>query len=834
MNIKNRLIAGTLFCSSIGFAGLVQSQEGQVEEAGTKLEVIVVTATKRETALTDTAIAITAFTNDTRDRLGIEGIQDIADITPGMTVQDAPNRISMRGVGRLTNALGSDPGIGIYADGIYTSETASVSATTLTNERIEVLRGPQGTLYGRNTIGGAVNAISIRPTEEWEGQVRARVGNFDQILVGGSASGAISDSARVRFVASHDEHAGYIKNIGLGKDQWAEDATYAEAQIEWDATEDLQVWLKYAYYEQDTTPRQPVVISPYRTNVLRGDLIVNPTFGFSEQNPSVNDPYTVALNETGSQNISNSHAITAHVDWDFDNVSFKYMGGWSKYDYTTTFDNDNSNRRGNITLIDAALGAPVFVPGQTLNDVGESKEWSSHDFQLTSNSDSGPEWIIGAYYYEEDVFQPFALRQPGNAFLADPRILTFEAPSATNAGFGFRWAPSEPNPNSNYYYQDGELSSKSTALYGQMSFDVSDKLTLTAGLRYSKDEKTGSEHQRVIFDQLAYSFDPQILAGVLGGFLPATTPFFGQYSVDVTGGTLSDTHSGEWDAVTGMAALEYRPNEDSLWYLNVSQGYKSGGFRLGGLSDIQATPGVNEAEVGEEEILSIELGNKISIGDSFQLNSALYFYDYSDLQAEVAVRRFGINLIELFNAKDSEVMGFETEASWQIGASTNLIASYSYSDSEYTDFCGDRLSANPDGSQGCLVDPLAAAGDTNLVDPTGNDLNKAPKQKIAAILNHGIPLKNGLLSLSATYAYVGSQYYSVFNHETSKVGGYDRVDARVSFYDDQQRYQIHGYIRNAFDNESATGSGSSGAPFFGLSQSYNAPRTVGAEVQVNF
>lgn len=834
MKVKHAILVGAVISSSIGLVGVVGAQESQTNDGSFKLEEIVVTATKRETALTDTAIAISAFTNEARDRLGLQGIQDIADVTPGMTVQDAPNRISMRGVGRLTNALGSDPGVGIYVDGIYTSETASVAATTLTNERIEVLRGPQGTLYGRNTIGGAVNTISIRPTEEWQGQVRARVGNFDQIYIGAAASGAVSDNARVRFVASHDEHAGYIKNIGLGKDQWAENANYAEAQLEWDVAEDLQVWLKYTYFEQDTTPRQPVTISPYRTNVPRGDLVVNPTFGFLEQNPSINDPFTVSLNDTGSLNISNSHSVTAHVDWALENVNFKYMGGWSKYDYTTSLDNDSSNRTGNITLIDPAIGAPLFVPASLINDVGESKEWSSHDFQLSSNTDEGLQWIVGAYYYEEDVFQPFALRQPGSAFLADPRIFTPEAPSASNLGLGFRWAPSEPNPNSNYYYQDGELNSKAYAAYGQVSFDLSETVTLTGGLRYSKDKKSGSEHQRVIFDQLAYSFDPQILAGVLGGFLPPTTFPFGQYSVDITGGTLSDTHSGEWDAVTGMAAIEYRPTDDNLWYLNVSQGYKSGGFRFGGLSDIKATPDVNEAEVGEEEILSIELGNKMSIGDSFQLNSALYYYDYTDLQAEVGVRRFGINLIELFNAKKSEILGFETEAMWQASPSTRLIASYSYSDSEYKDFCGDRLSTNPDGSRGCLVDPLAAAGDTNLVDPSGNDLNKAPKQKFAAIANHTVPMTNGYLSFSATYSYVGPQYYSVFNHETSKVSGYDRVDGRVSFYDAQDRYQIHGYIRNAFDNEGATGSGSSGAPYFGLTQSYNAPRTVGAELQVNF
>ena len=196
-NLRTTLVAMAV-SSSIGIAGMAHAQNEQPSNSRAQLEEIIVTATKRETTLADTPVAVTAFTNTTRDRLGIEGIQDIADITPGMTVQDAPNRISMRGVGRLTNALGSDPGVGIYADGIYTSETAAVAATTLTNERIEVLRGPQGTLYGRNTIGGAVNAISIRPSDEFEGELRTRLGNFDQVYVGAAISGPVSDSLRYR------------------------------------------------------------------------------------------------------------------------------------------------------------------------------------------------------------------------------------------------------------------------------------------------------------------------------------------------------------------------------------------------------------------------------------------------------------------------------------------------------------------------------------------------------------------------------------------------------------------------------------------------------------
>ena len=821
MTVKSALMMGSAFVLSTGLATMAQAQETEDQFSSDE---IIVTATKRETSLNDTPVAVSAFTKDTRDKLGIEGIQDIADLTPGVTIQDSPNRISIRGVGRLTNALGSDPGVGIYADGIYTSETATIGSTTLTNERIEVLRGPQGTLYGRNTVGGAVNTISIRPSDEWEGHVRARLGNYNQRYFGGSVSGPVTDDLRLRLVVSKDDRDGYIENVGDGGDQWANDDLNIEAQAEWDVTDALQVWLKYSHYEYDTTPRSPVTITPYRPTVFRGDLVINPALGQAEANPTLDDPFTVSTDYTGFQRLSNNHSVTGHVTWDFENVTFKYMGGWQQYDYSQSLDADGTNFTTPITFPDAnAFNAPVTVPIIQINDIAESKDNMSHDFQLMSNTSDGLEWIVGAYYYEEDVYQPFALRSPGNPSLLNPRIFT---PDATPF-FGFSWTPSTPNPDANYYFQDGTLKSKAYALYGQASYDISDSITLTGGLRYSKDDKEGIETQRIIADQTSYSFDPALF------FADAPFPY-AIYGADVTGGTISDTHEGSWDAVTGMASVEYRPSDDMLWYLTGSHGYKSGGFRLGAISDDPATPNVNEAEVGEEKILSFELGNKSSFGDSFQLNSAAYFYSYSDLQSEVPIRRNGVNLIELFNADKAEVFGFETEASWQAGENTSFIASYAFSDSEYKDFCGSAITANPDGSQGCLVDPLAAPGNTNLFDPSGNALNKAPKHKFAAVANHVIPVKNGEFSLSATYAHVGSQFYSVFNNPGSKVKSYDRVDGRISFLDGQDRFQVHAYLRNAFDTESATGSSASGSPYFAISRSYNIPRTFGAEFQVNF
>lgn len=829
-NKKQMLLLGT---SLLATQFMTVTAEAAQDQNGTALEEIIVTSTKRETALSDTAIAITAFTRGKRDRLGIEGLQDFADMTPGLTAQDAPNRLSIRGVGRLTNALGSDPGVGIYKDGIFTSETATIGSTTLTTERVEVLRGPQGTLYGRNTIGGAVNVISIRPTEDWQAHARVRLGNYDQFYAGAWVSGPLTDDIRIRLAGAHNERDGYIENIGDGEDQWADDSYYAEAQIEWDLSENLDIWVKYEYSEYDTTPRDVVTTTPYRTDVFRGDLVINPVFGFGETNPAVNDPYTVSLNHSGYQKLEDSHSVTGHLTWEFDSFTFKYMGGWSTYDYSSSVDADFSNRTDDIVFLDAGTGVPLSVPASLENPLGESKEWSTHDFQLISNGD-GVEWLVGAYFFKEDVSQPFALRQPGNTALGDPRLFTPEAPGPTNAFLGFSWQPSLPNPDFNYYRQLGLLNSTAFAFYGQTSFDLTDKLTMTAGLRYSNDKKTGSEEQRVIFDQLNYSIDPQVLAALLGGFLPPTTFPFGLYSVDVTGGILSDTHEASWDAITGVIAAEYRPNDDDLWYLSASRGFKSGGFRLGGISDDPATPGVDEAEVGDETLLAFEVGYKGTFNDVFQLNAAAFFYDYDGLQAEVNVRRNGINLIELFNAERSEVYGLELEGIWQAGPNTQFNASYSYNHSTYKDFCGDRATTNPDGSSGCLVDPLAAAGDTNLVDPSGNTLNKAPKHKFAVIGNHSIPFDAGSLSLTATYAYVSGQQYSVFNYDETRVDGYSRFDARVSWYDDDNSFQIHAYLRNAFNTAAATSSTISGAPYFQVNRSFNAPRTFGIELQTNF
>src|SRR4029453_13436659 len=189
-----------LTCAVSGVLG-ISVNAALAQEAGRSasvLEEIIVTAQKRSQGLQEVPVAVSAFTSETRDLLGVNTIADLTDFTPGLSYATTLDRMSLRGVGRLTNNYGSDPGIATYSDGFYTASNVEAGKRAIHTERVEVLRGPQGTLYGRNSIGGALNVISKRPTDEFQGEMRATAGNYDTQIVEGSLSGPVTSWLRFR------------------------------------------------------------------------------------------------------------------------------------------------------------------------------------------------------------------------------------------------------------------------------------------------------------------------------------------------------------------------------------------------------------------------------------------------------------------------------------------------------------------------------------------------------------------------------------------------------------------------------------------------------------
>ena len=197
-----------------------QTQPAAAAATSNTIEELVVTAEKRSQSLQDVPVAISAYTSEKRDLLGINTIQDMTNFTPGLEYSSQLDRISLRGVGRLTNVQAADPGVATYSDGVYTSSTVEAGKTPLFVDRVEVLRGPQGTLYGRNSIGGAINVLSKRPTEELYGEVRATVGNYGRTLLEAAVSGPLAPDLQFRLGGNWEKQRdGYYKNIVPGMPQ---------------------------------------------------------------------------------------------------------------------------------------------------------------------------------------------------------------------------------------------------------------------------------------------------------------------------------------------------------------------------------------------------------------------------------------------------------------------------------------------------------------------------------------------------------------------------------------------------------------------------------------
>jgi iron complex outermembrane receptor protein len=261
------------------------AQDAASADAGYEIEELVVTAEKREQSLQDVPVAVSAFTSAKRDIIGITGVQDFVNFTPGMNYSGT-DRISLRGAGRNTFYIGNDPGVATYSDGFYSASSSELFKTPLFVARTEILRGPQGTLYGRNAMGGAVNTVSARPTRDFSGELRGVYANYDRYRLEGVVSIPLADNLRIKVGGSKDkQEQGFIRNIGSGNEGGNVNRTYFETQIEAELGEKTTAWMRYSRTSWDDTTgvgdRLANFISPYDTSRAFqpiGGLVTNAAF----------------------------------------------------------------------------------------------------------------------------------------------------------------------------------------------------------------------------------------------------------------------------------------------------------------------------------------------------------------------------------------------------------------------------------------------------------------------------------------------------------------------------------------------------------------------------
>lgn len=858
MKLNNLLL---LSCAGIAFSlpsASAQETPPDSSKERSGIDVVVITAEKRTENLQDVAAAISAFTSEQRDEKGISTIQDLTNFTPGLAYNTALDRVSIRGIGRNTNNLTADPGVATYVDGVYNAQTFNAAGDPLFTDRIEVLRGPEGTLYGRNSIGGAINSISKRPDDQFGGEIRGGFANYDRAFLAATITGPITDNLQYRLNAHWlDQEEGYFKNLTGFKSEGGNIKSYfIEGQLQAQITDQLDAWIKVssrsfrmgypriAYQGPlDTAPiptgtAGPGGFFPY-CSLGAPQTIPCPAYGGPTNvvslpgsigtAPGNTDLRSFQSNLPGTQSVKDNYTVAAQATYDLGDMELKYIGGWQTYKL--------DQKAGFFATGVLSYDYPCSAPGCVRPNVSpvvpyyylEDKEFYSNELNLASTGDGDVQWIVGAYQYHEDYVQPVNFSFPGIS-------------SVPAVSLPYLNDPAEPQRSITYYNTVNE--GKSAAVFGQIDWKATPTLSFTGGLRYTHDSKHGIDMTRQQFLLDLTNLQGQTI-GVLfplnltpgAGFVatPPVTSSAGPVTIDAIG-MGSRTYGQTWNATTGTFGAQWTPYDDFLLYAKYSRGYKSGGFNTGYLA---ANP-----ETLPEFVDAFEIGYKGQPLDTLQVNAAIYSYAYKDMQIPLSVSIVGSPAqTRFFNIPEANSYGFESEIIWAPTDALTFNLSYAHQIAEIEDTNGACFA---DGNDPQAVFPGAntsgcpANGSQNVV---GNSLAQTPPNKISLNATYEFFFDPGSLKISGSYLWRDKTYSSIFNRSYNLAPSYEQVDLRAIWTPVDGAYTLIAYAKNLFDEvgyESASGVlltnsyANPASPILGNSYALTPPRTYGVELQYRF
>ncbi|MDB5427760.1 MAG: hypothetical protein JWP23_1148 [Phenylobacterium sp.] len=851
MKFKHHLmLSSALLASAIGTSAFAQPRTGTSAAATNTIEELVITAEKREQSLQDVPVAVTAFTDAKRELVGINSIQDMTNFTPGLEYNSSTDRISLRGVGRQTNVLSADASVANYNDGIYETFAVQAGRSTLFLDRVEILRGPQGTLYGRNAIGGAINEISKRPTEQPYGEIRMTYGNYDHAIVEGAYSGPINDKVQFRIAGDWERQAqGWSKNIvpGMPSEGNVINEWFLEGQLQAKLFDDkLDVWIKVAggvwhngaggpggssggwtqapyptfeYGPTATMLNQGYGCNPNTTNVVN----LSPT---GCVNPSLSTPWKIARAVPYKVTLPLYETLASHWTWHAKDFDIKYVTGGVKYHY------ELSGPTGPATLPNT-IAAPITsytLPGglvihpQESFDYREYNGFWSHEINLISTNDSPLQWVAGAYYFKQNYRQP--------VFTTNPAQPQWNGPFALPGFFCARtFGACAPETNFRRFDNRPEVNAVSWAVFGQADWKITPEWKVTGGLRYSHDRKYGRESVRILCFAVPACFAAPEL---LGPFTPAVdltqlptvvsapagTPadplprgVTSLTSYDPATGLATRTYDASWEAVTGTAGIEWQPDNDTNVYAKYSRGYKSGGFNIGIFTVLSFEPWTDK-----ETVDAFEIGLKKNFSKTLQTNIALFHYDYQNLQIPIQSVSTAGGLTQastnFLNIPKSISQGAELEVTWQPIDHLQFLFNYSYLDAHVDEGSAvdiaDPAALAPGAKPlpcpaiGCAADiftiGIPGGGLQRFQDLKGNALPNSPKNKIAFNVNYTWPLEIGDVTASASYLWRDVQYGALFQRPYNAAPSWSQVDARVTWISKNSKTRVIAFVKNLLDD----------------------------------
>ena len=582
------------------------------------LEEVIVTAQKREQSLQEVGIAVTAFTGDQLKELGVVNSTDVAAMTPGLnyTIPNAESsqiNFFLRGVGLNDFADANENPVAVYVDEIYRPAMGGLSFQLFDVDRVEVLRGPQGSLFGRNTTGGLVHYITRRPTQELDGYLDVAGGSFNEVKLEGAIGGGLGDSAAGRLSVARHKHDGYTENRA-GPDYNETDAIAVRGQLAFTPADGFDALINAYYSDNDAAvgawqhqatkfdangdsvplgPGEQTITVDCNADGMSGAADMRPVPGadcFGYRDPD-DDPHAGDYDREGRVAVETAGAALT-LNWSLnDNVTLTSITGLQNVDRLQSEDTE----AGPFPLVMPTFRAETETFTQEVRVAGESERFR---------------WLAGLYYFDNKVDGHYSLD------LLNLDFLNFEA----------------------YFTQN----TQSIALFGQVEFELNADWTLILGMRGGWEEK---EMDYLNEDTSGF------LTNVIG--LPSSVAF------DFDADSVGDLAKRDTGSFSGKLEIDWRPREGLLTYGSISRGVKSPGFNVGFLDSnlIFASNTAETIPYDEETLTSYEAGFKSSFaGGRARLNGSAFYYDYSDFQTF----RFELLNQVIFNA-DAEMLGAELE-----------------------------------------------------------------------------------------------------------------------------------------------------------------------------
>lgn len=739
--MKHTLLAGAAVILTLS-SGQAWAQDAEEADSGD----IVVTATRSETLLSKTPIAMTAITGDDLRARGISGPTDLANSVPNLQLNRTLNaiQITIRGVSSTDNTEKGDPSAAFLLDGVYIARPQQVDVSFFDISRIEVLRGPQGTLYGRNTTAGVVNIITNKPKlGAFSAGINVGYGNYETMNVNGFVNVPLGDKIAFRAAASYDQRDNYLHvkpgdtaDINPFRKNLA-----TRAQLYFEPSDSLNITLRGEYSKLRGSRIANVRASNF-FNLGQRDALGRPLWIAGTRStrqlqtlttdiqPIPSAQFNLGDQSTAEPSINNrSWGMEGELNWDFGPATMTYIGSYREY-------HANEN-------LPVDVGAPITFNATFNGDY----EQQSHELRFALNSDGPLKAQAGLYYFREE---------------SGIALILINTPFVPFPIFGFPQVPTIAS---------------SKAGYAQLTYSISDNIRLTAGGRYTDDNK--------------FRFGHTILQQTLT-FNPLTDLNF-QNAAKIDGNITNKKF-------TWRAGIEADVLDNGLLYGTVSTGYKAGGFGDGCLAGV-VTRGelCNQARdprilfYQPETLTAYEVGFKNKFSDALRVSIAAFHYDYKNLQLSQIAQVSGAPSTVTLNAGAAKVTGVEAEATLTPSDNDRFDLSYAYTDARYSKYCpfDDPTSAVPIGANGCRT----------ALSFEGRPLDRAPKHVVSAGYSHTFPIGEGNVIAGARTRLSSSYVITNFGAGVQyRNPSHTRTDLSLTYNAPDDRFYIQGYLQNV-ENE---------------------------------